>query len=308
MTYAVTVASPGSDHVPPADVRLSALDEALLVLQGTRDGDLLDRRDLGLLQLIVNNGVDALSPLGLARWREVVQQVAGRSYVKPWFHDIEHLTRDHQGYVSWKGVRVEHYSFGENREGERKAALRLGAYCRYLERQGRAVDGRELFRLLDEVTYGQGLDIKRFAVIWRVVEELPTLVVVPLGESDARACMQQMANARAEAAFSWGAGLEVVRAMQLVTKEDFDKVRECIRQDYDVMRMHWRSGSTGWRTCSTVLDRLEQAIPQEQLPTSEDVRHRVLAEGQEPVAIGDNTSSSAAFGERASAPRARDRG
>jgi hypothetical protein len=51
------------------------------------------------------------------------------------FHDIEHLHKDGQGFVYWKGSQVEHYSFNDI-EQERLAAHRLAAKCRHLEGLG----------------------------------------------------------------------------------------------------------------------------------------------------------------------------
>jgi len=58
-----------------------------------------------------------------------------------WFHGQEHLTRDGQGYVYWKGKSVEHYSF-RNRVDEAKAARKLAENCRRLEANGFPVNGR----------------------------------------------------------------------------------------------------------------------------------------------------------------------
>lgn len=54
-------------------------------------------------------------------------------------HGIEELTKDGEGYVYWRGVHVEHYSFGWSEDGQaRKAesAAHLAACCRHIEALG----------------------------------------------------------------------------------------------------------------------------------------------------------------------------
>jgi hypothetical protein len=55
------------------------------------------------------------------------------------FHNIEQLNKDSQGYVYWKGNRVEHYSFsydGEGKEREATAAKELADRCLFIESLG----------------------------------------------------------------------------------------------------------------------------------------------------------------------------
>lgn len=49
-----------------------------------------------------------------------------------WFHGIEGLIRRPDGYVSWKGTVIEHYTFNDKEE-ERNAAHQLATRCRMLE-------------------------------------------------------------------------------------------------------------------------------------------------------------------------------
>jgi hypothetical protein len=58
-------------------------------------------------------------------------------YKPPWFHGIEHLTIDHEGYVSWKGKRVEHFNPGDN---NKERAEELAERCRQLEAEGKPVN------------------------------------------------------------------------------------------------------------------------------------------------------------------------
>lgn len=52
--------------------------------------------------------------------------------------ELEHLTRDWDGYIYWKGQHVEHFSFsGDDRfEKEMAACLELKARCEHLESIG----------------------------------------------------------------------------------------------------------------------------------------------------------------------------
>ena len=57
------------------------------------------------------------------------------------FHDIEHLTVDDEGFVSWKGKRVERFDpdFAQTDAAIGKARL-LAARCRHLEEIGEPVN------------------------------------------------------------------------------------------------------------------------------------------------------------------------
>jgi hypothetical protein len=52
----------------------------------------------------------------------------------PFFHDIPHLTLDEEGFVSWKGKRVERFDldFAQTDAAKGKARI-LAARCRHLE-------------------------------------------------------------------------------------------------------------------------------------------------------------------------------
>ena len=111
----------------------SICDKACFILQKTRDGEELDPAHLYLLQEAVNGHLNELGKTEFEKLYKSVQE----GYKKPWFHGIEHLTRGHQGYVYWKGQRVEHYSFGiGDWEREGKAATELARRCRLLEERG----------------------------------------------------------------------------------------------------------------------------------------------------------------------------
>lgn len=107
-------------------------DKACFILQKTHDGDDLDPHHLSLIQSAVNGW---LTEEGYKIFDDLYKQVE-RGYVKPWFHDIEHMTQDTEGYIYWKGHQVEHYSF-DNYKDEEAAALELAERCRIMEGIGR---------------------------------------------------------------------------------------------------------------------------------------------------------------------------
>jgi hypothetical protein len=110
---------------------MTNIDKALEILRLTEDGNKLSPSQLYLLQLAVNNH---LNELGQQEFNKLHQKVLDGNY-QEFFHDIEHLTQDHEGYISWKGIPVEHYSFRDY-EKEKAAAQDLAAMCRHLESIG----------------------------------------------------------------------------------------------------------------------------------------------------------------------------
>ncbi len=108
-------------------------EQACSILQATHDGDNLDPFHLWIIQEAVNG---SLNEDGIGIFKIIHDRVKGGIYQRSWLHGIEHLTRDHEGYVYWKGSHVEHYSFGSKYEEEKKAAKELARRCRILESRG----------------------------------------------------------------------------------------------------------------------------------------------------------------------------
>jgi hypothetical protein len=59
----------------------------------------------------------------------------------PFFHDIPNITIDDDGYVSWRGKRVEHFDpdFAQTDAAKGRARI-LAAQCRHLEAIGKDVN------------------------------------------------------------------------------------------------------------------------------------------------------------------------
>lgn len=125
-------------------IQATIADKAIEILRQTRDGDTLEPRDLKLVEMAVNN---FLNEEGKRAFETLFSSVVSGAYASTphWFHGIEHMTRDHQGYVYWKGKHIEHYSHSDPSES-RRDALELADRCRALEAKGFPVSGGTLMR------------------------------------------------------------------------------------------------------------------------------------------------------------------
>ncbi len=111
----------------------SLSDQAIEILHRTRDGEDLDPKHLKLVELAVNGQLNAT---GLHVFEELLQQVR-TGYVKPWFHGVEHITRNHEGYVLWKGRAIDHFSGDHIYSDEAKLYVQeLARRCVILEGKG----------------------------------------------------------------------------------------------------------------------------------------------------------------------------
>ena len=111
---------------------------AIDILRATNDGNDLAPEHLKLLEIAVN------CPLGvkaLQSFRRLHREVTSGTYARPWLQGVEHLTRDHNGYVSWKGLRVDHWSGNlPHTEKGKDAALELARRCEIIESRGEVPD------------------------------------------------------------------------------------------------------------------------------------------------------------------------
>lgn len=115
---------------------MTPIEQASEIIRRTNDGDQLAPQDLYLVECAVNG---RLNDCGMATFADLYANVTKPGgYTRPWFHGIEHLTKDHAGYVYWKGRRVEHYSFygKDAHEREKEAAHRLARACLDCEARG----------------------------------------------------------------------------------------------------------------------------------------------------------------------------
>ena len=111
---------------------------AIEIIGATHDGDDLSPQDLYLVECAVN---DNLNERGEAAFSDLHKRVKDGNYRPQWLQGVEHLTRDHGGYVYWKGQEIEHWSGNLPYSEEGKAAAEeLARRCRILESEGKAID------------------------------------------------------------------------------------------------------------------------------------------------------------------------
>lgn len=116
-------------------------DMAIEILQKTNDGNDLYPLDLALIQKVVNSSVFGISEQDEVAFSDLYARVTA-GYKKPWFHGIENLTIDHEGFVYWKGKQVEHYAlrnFAFTEYGK-KEAEELARRCKIVESRGQEVN------------------------------------------------------------------------------------------------------------------------------------------------------------------------
>ena len=128
---------------------LSTIDKCLAIISKTENGDLLSPDDLKLTENRVN---DRLSEYGLAVLDKLYEQVTAGVYKKPYFHGVEFMTNDHEGYVYFKGEHVEHYSSFWAYTLDAKNSLKtLQQYCLYLENKGGEINSvKAMFMSFDK--------------------------------------------------------------------------------------------------------------------------------------------------------------
>lgn len=249
---------------------------AIEVLRGTDDGDALSPGDLGLLQLVVNEGLAGLSRKGAERWEEICRAVASGTYQNEWFHGVENLTQDHSGYVKWRGKTVEHFSYPSERVSEERiAAQMLGRVCTRLERDNVAVRSSEVMRFYSHMRFGGelGPSVLRRAVIFRAGSTTGLdMKVHPLTLSTDADLSREMAGILDSINMGReGQGSAHVSGLPLITKEDYDVVVAAITNAAEWGRgMAWRAGSLTpthglYNEPSATLKALESQVPRSSL-------------------------------------------
>jgi hypothetical protein len=105
---------------------------ACWIIQNTRDGNDLEPADLQLVENAVNG---FLNEEGYKAFEALHDKVVSGEYLKPWLCGVENITRDHEGYIYWKGKHVDHYTFNAFKSWDevRESLEELAGRCRYLE-------------------------------------------------------------------------------------------------------------------------------------------------------------------------------
>lgn len=123
------------------------IQKATDILSRTNDGNDLSPTHLKLLELAVNN---QLNEKGIKMFDDIHKQVMDGEYKQPYFQDIEFMTRNHEGYVFFKGYHVEHFSSFWAYTLEAKDYLeQLQSRCLFLEGKGKNISFGEAVYMED---------------------------------------------------------------------------------------------------------------------------------------------------------------
>lgn len=120
---------------------MTPIEKAIAILGGTHDGNDLSILELKLCELAANN---CLSEKGQVVLDELYEAVSSGQYHKrdqAWHFGVVGLTKAASGYIAWKGITIEHYTF-QDVEKEHAAAIELGKRCQMLEAKGFPVCSR----------------------------------------------------------------------------------------------------------------------------------------------------------------------
>jgi len=107
-------------------------DDVLTVIQKTNDGANLSPKDLHLTECAING---FLTEEGIAEFYSVYHRVIDGTYdkLKNYLFGVEHITKDHECYVYYKGKHIDHFTFNGDYKGERQAAIKAAKICSLLE-------------------------------------------------------------------------------------------------------------------------------------------------------------------------------
>ena len=117
-----------------AEIR-DTCEKACAILKKTKDGDLLEPQDLKLTEYAVNGFLNE-------ERREIFEKLYQRvvideNYIRPYLHGIENMSRDHEGYIYYKNMYVEHYDRDYMySEAAKNELTELKRRCEFLERKG----------------------------------------------------------------------------------------------------------------------------------------------------------------------------
>jgi nucleoside-diphosphate kinase len=155
--------------------QVKVTEQAIEILQKTRDGEDLAPQDLYLLQEAINGH---LTPAGKEAFQLLYVDVCAddkSNYKKPWLAGVENVTVDLRGNVFWKEVMVEHFSLGILKPAQiRDAALSVARDCAHLESIGVAVNSRNLFNeWLGDMTEATPDEQKQMMLRFRDIYEHP---------------------------------------------------------------------------------------------------------------------------------------
>lgn len=212
------------------DLRALRIEQALSIISSTEDGDLLDPSDLGLTQAVVNG--QELTDKGWEYWTRLYEATKDGSYVKRHFCGIPGLTRDSEGYVYWRGAKVEHYSYPQERTQQMISSARvLAAICTTLDQRGTKVSWSAISAVYEEIDLGEGLEIPRFLACWSISPGAPRVKITPLASMTCSEIKSERGALKAAAMLALDCDHHEIRNMLVVTSEDLAAVRESLQND-----------------------------------------------------------------------------
>jgi regulator of RNase E activity RraB len=130
---------------------MTNIDKAIEILRKTNDGEILTGDYLYLVQCAVNG---CLSDAGQEKLDELYKEVNEGKYVKPWHFGFEGVTKDLQGYVYWRGIRIEHYSFRDY-EKEKQATEFFQVCMLWLEENKLEINSTNYFYACDILKHSE---------------------------------------------------------------------------------------------------------------------------------------------------------
>lgn len=105
----------------------------------TNDGNDLSPNDLYLCECAING---TLTEKGIEVVYAIESRVLDGTYnkLKNYLFGVEHITKDHECYVYYKGKHIDHFTFHGDHAGERKAAIKAAKICALLEEKGHPIN------------------------------------------------------------------------------------------------------------------------------------------------------------------------
>lgn len=208
----------------------SHINQAMDLLRLSNDGEDLPPEDISLIQQVVNSGLDALTKEGQEYWNNLHQSMVDGTYIRPWLHNQENLLKDHEGYVTWKGIKIEHYSF-RDWEKEATSAKELASICREIENRGQKVSWESCSKMYQETYFGEGMTTPRFHVFWHFDKDDASLKVVPETSTSVVQSKQNYKTLSEKLHSKWQCEVSSIRHVQVNCKEDLSTCFNSLRED-----------------------------------------------------------------------------
>ena len=256
--------------------------QACEILLHTDDGDLLPTEELALLETVVNCGVGVLTELGHSLWREMHSGALSGKYKTPsWLHGQEHLTKDQEGHVRWKGISIEHYSFKDRAE-EAVAAHELARVCATIESRGLPMTWASCSQIYDEARFGQGIESPRMHVFWTFSDTRCDLTVIPESSADVGEAAVNGQRHAQQLNETWNCPDGALRRALVVSKESLLECERSIRSDSAWAQAVLRSSTEACQMVEKKLSfQMTSALAGKFLPTQKTLAEQVLAQKQE---------------------------